>query len=104
MQEKTPMNDNLIAIEDRKGPYQPIFQRVMRMVPDRDRTDKKLQRLLAFRLLRDGEAETREFLIGEICKIIKCAYTGSLYNYLTDEDIRSECYSHRIPPEPPAAA
>ena len=98
------MADNLIAIEEMNGPYQTVFQRVMRMVPDRDRTDKKLQRLLAFRLMRDGEAEIREFLIREIRNIIRCAYTGSLYQYLTDEKIRAQCSSHLSPPEPPAVA
>jgi len=98
------MSNNLIAIEEMDGPYQGIFQRVMRMVPDRDRSDRKLQRLLAFRLLRDGESGTREFLIREIRNVIKCAYTGSLYDYLTDEKIRSECNSLIRPPEPPAGA
>jgi len=98
------MVDNLIAIEEMNGPYQTIFQRVMRMVPDRDQTDKKLQRLLAFRLLRDGESETREFLIREIRNIIRCAYTGSLYHYLTNEDVRAECGSPPSIPEPPAVA
>jgi len=98
------MADNLIAIEEMNGPYQTVFQRVMRMVPDRDRTDKKLQRLLAFRLLRDGESETREFLIREIRNIIRCAYTGSLYRYLTDKNIRDECGPQPSRPEPPAVA
>jgi len=98
------MKNNLIAIEEMDGPYQIVFQRVMRMVPDRDRSDRKLQRLLAFRLLRDGESETREFLIREIRDVIRCAYTGSLYDYLTDEKIRSECASLTRPPEPPAVA
>ena len=35
------MMDKIIAIEDRNGPFQPLFQRIMRMVPDKDKKDKK---------------------------------------------------------------
>ena len=50
------MSDKLINLEEQDGPFQDVFQRVMRMVPDRDKNDKNLQRLLAFRLKLDGEA------------------------------------------------
>ena len=40
------MSDKLIAIEEQDGPFQGVFQRIMRMVPDRDKSDKNLQRLL----------------------------------------------------------
>ena len=48
------MSDKLIAIGKEGGPFQTVFQRIMRMVPDRDKNDKSLQRLLAFRLKIDG--------------------------------------------------
>ena len=79
------MSDKLIAIEEKDGPYKAVFQRVMRMVPDRDKNDKNLQRLLAFRLRVDGEAALREYLIRKIREAIKCAYTGNLYNFLKDD-------------------
>ena len=85
------MTDKLIAIEEKDGPFQIVFQRIMRMVPDRDRNDKNLQRLLAFRLKIDGEAALSEYLIRKIREVIKCAYTGSLYEFLKDDTIKKEC-------------
>ena len=78
----------------------------MRMVPDRDKDDKNLQRLLAFRLRIDGEAALSEYLILKIRETIKCAYTGSLYNFLKDDIIEKECSSDKEgpDPEPPGAA
>ena len=49
------MSDKLITLEEQGGPFQAVFQRILRMVPDRDKNDKSLQRLLAFRLKIDGE-------------------------------------------------
>ncbi len=42
------MPDNVIAIEKFEGPFKKIFQNVMRMVPDRDKNDENLQRLIDF--------------------------------------------------------
>ena len=86
-------SNNLISLEEQSGPFQTIFQRIMRMVPDRDKNDKNLQRLLAFRLKIDGEAALSEFLIRKIRETIKCAYTGSLYDFLKDDLIEKECRS-----------
>ena len=100
------MFEKLITIEDQDGPFQALFQRIMRMVPDRDKDDKNLQRLLAFRLRIDGEAALSEYLILKIRETIKCAYTGSLYNFLKDDIIEKECRSDEDgpDPEPPGAA
>ena len=99
------MSDKLVTIEDLDGPYQPIFQRIMRMVPDRDKNDKNLQRLLAFRLRIDGEAALNEYLIRKIRETIKCAYTGKLYDFLKDDVIEKTCakYEEESDPEPPGA-
>jgi hypothetical protein len=51
------MSDKIISIEETEGTFKLALQRIMRMVPDRDRHDKKLQRLIAFRLKLDGEAK-----------------------------------------------
>jgi hypothetical protein len=91
------MKDNLITIENRKDPYWYLFQRVMRMVPDRDRTDPRLQRLLAFRLRRDGEAATHEYLIRKVRDRIRCRHEGSLYEFLKDDRAEIDCG----PPPPP---
>ena len=78
------MSDKLIIIEEQEGPFQTLLLRILRMVPDRDKKDKNLQRLLAFRLRIDGEAALSEYLIRKIRETIKCAYTGRLYNFLKD--------------------
>jgi hypothetical protein len=98
------MSDKLIAIEEESGPFQVVFQRIMRMVPDRDKNDKNLQRLLAFRLKTDGEAALSEYLIRKIRDMIQCAYTGGLYNFLKDDLIEKECGPNAEDPEPPGAA
>ena len=99
------MFEKLITIEDQDGPFQALFQRIMRMVPDRDKNDINLQRLLAFRLRIDGEAALSEHLIRKIRETIKCAYTGSLYNFLKDDLIEIECGSEaeEFDPETPGA-
>ena len=80
------------------------FQRVMRMVPERDKQDKKLQRLIAFRLRLDGEATLSEYLIKKIKEAIKCSYGGSLYNYLKDDIEARECEDTDLDDTPPSAA
>ncbi len=92
------MPDKVIAIENLEGPYRTIFQKVMKMVPDRDKNDKNLQRLIAFRLRTDGEAATREYLINKIRDIIQCGYTGSFYDFIKDDHKEREC---NLEPEEP---
>ena len=98
------MTDKVISIEDDEGPFQMVFQRVMRMVPDRDKHDKKLQRLIAFRLKIDGEAAISEYLISKIKEAIQCSYTGSLYDYLKDDIEARECEDPDVDDTPPGAA
>ena len=100
------MSDKLITIEAQDGPFQAVFQRIMRMVPSRDKNDQNLQRLLAFRLRIDGEAALIEYLIRKIRETIKCAYTGSLYEFLKDDLIEKQCLADKDEPdeEPPGAA
>jgi hypothetical protein len=81
-----------------------LLQRVMRMVPDRDKHDIELQRLLAFRLRIDGESATREFLIHKIRDMIQCSYTGRLYDFLKDDSASSACPPSASGPEPPEIA
>lgn len=101
---KTVMSDKVIAIEETEGTFQMALQRVMRMVPDRDRHDKKLQRLIAFRLKLDGEASLSEYLIHKIRDAIKCSYSGSLYDFLKDDLKQKECTGIDEDPAPPGAA
>ena len=100
------MAKKLISIEEQHGPFQTLLQRIMRMVPERDKKDINLQRLLAFRLRIDGEAALSEYLIRKIRETIKCGYTGNLYEFLKDDLIEKECsqVDEELEPEPPGAA
>lgn len=79
------MTEKIIALEELPGPLQSVLHSVLQMVPDRDKDDIHLQRLLAFRLRIDGEAALREYLMTQIRDAIQCAYTGSLYEFLKDD-------------------
>lgn len=98
------MTDKIIAIEQQEGPFQMAFQRILRMVPDRDKQDKKLQRLIAFRLRIDGEAKLSEYLVKKIKEVIKCSYSGSMYDYLKDDIIAKECEGPDTDEPPPGVA
>jgi hypothetical protein len=80
------------------------FQRIMRMVPERDKQDEKLQRLIAFRLRIDGEAKLSEYLVKKINEAIKCSYRGSMYDYLKDDIIAKECEGPDTDEPPPGVA
>jgi hypothetical protein len=76
--------DKVISIETMSGPYQMLLDNILRMVPDRDRGDVDLQRLLAFRLRIDGESATREYLMRKIRDMIQTAHKGRLYDFLKE--------------------
>lgn len=78
----TAMGSKIITLENRSGAFQMIFQRVMRMVPDRDKDDKRLQRLLAFRVQADGEAATCEYLMRHIRDYVRHPNPKSFYEFL----------------------
>jgi len=84
------MTRKIIAIEEKDGPRRAMLQNLMRMVPDRDRDDVSLQRLLAFRLHLDGEAALKEYLMAHIRAAAQCAYTGRLYDFLRDDPAARE--------------
>jgi hypothetical protein len=67
------MTQKVVAIEEKDGPLRAMLQNMMRMVPDRDRDDVNLQRLLAFRLRLDGEAALKEYLMTKIRAADQCA-------------------------------
>jgi hypothetical protein len=98
------MTEKIIALEELPGPFQTILQGIMRMVPDRDKDDLNLQRLLAFRLRIDGEAVLREYLVAKIRDAIKSAYTGSLYAFLKDDLTQKPAAGDTAPPPPPGQA
>lgn len=92
------MTGNVIAIEEREGPFQIVFQRLMRMVPDREKSNKNLQRLLAFRLKVDGEAATVEYLVRNIRDYIRCGNHGGLYEFLRNTGVADQCSPKSDPP------
>ena len=96
--------DKIITIEDDSGPYQIVLHNVMRMVPDKDRSDVALKRLLAFRLRTDGEGATRDYLVQQIRTMIQCAYTGRLYDFLKNDLQSRSCQPVDILPDPPDTA
>lgn len=98
------MSDKIISIEEQNGAFQTTFKRIMRMVPDRDKQDKKLQRLIAFRLHLDGEAATSEYLIKKIKDAIKCSYSGSLYDYVKDDLLEKTCFGDGLDDPPSSVA
>lgn len=80
----------IITIESLRGPLQDVLRNVMRMVPERDRKDINLQRLLAFRLRIDGEGATREFLMRNIRDMVQSTHQGRLYDFLRRSSRSSE--------------
>lgn len=98
------MTEKIISIDSGDGPHQMILQRICRMVPDRDKDDIDLRRLLAFRLRVDGEAATSEYLMRKIRDMIQCAFHGRLYDFLKDDTISSQCRSSNPDDGPPEIA
>ena len=96
--------DKIISIESVGGPHQLILKRIWRMVPDRDKDDLELKRLLAFRVRVDGEAATSEYLMCKVRDMIQCAFNGRLYDFLKDDAATSGCLPSAPPPDPPEIA
>lgn len=97
------MGEKIISVEHFHGPFQIIFQRVLRVVPDRDRKDDRLRRLVAFRLRNDGEAATSEYLMRNIRKFLHSRHNGRFYDFLTQGPGVLKKSAGREP-DPPGAA
>ncbi len=80
------MGAEIINLETSQGAHLLVLQRIMRMVPDRDKDDPELKRLLAFRVMTDGENVTKEFLMEQIRAMIMSSYSGSLLHWLLNHD------------------
>jgi hypothetical protein len=96
--------DKIISIESVDGPHQLILKRIWRMVPDRDKDDLELKRLLAFRVRVDGEAATSEYLMRKVRDMIQCAFKGRLYDFVKDDAAASGCQPSASLPDPPEIA
>jgi hypothetical protein len=76
-------------------------------VPDRDKGDKRLQRLLVFRLLHDGEAATCDYLMGHIRRYVRRpADSRSFYDFIVEHQRGGSRPASRPirDPDPPGAA
>ena len=98
------MTADIINIEDRDDDLHDTLERVLLLVPEKDKQDLNLQRIIAFRLKLDGESETRAYLVKKIEEIIQCAYTGSLYEFLKDDIQEKNCIAKQENPDPPDVA
>jgi hypothetical protein len=93
------MAAELISIEEALGGDTRMLIRLMRLVPDKDKDDDCLRRLVAFRLLKDGEKRTQAFLLAKIRKMIQSAYTGRLYDFIRDDSRLGDSAPTNDPPE-----
>jgi hypothetical protein len=98
------MGSKIITVENRAGAFQMVFRRVMRMVPDRDKDDKRLQRLLAFRVQSDGEAATCEYLMRHIRNYVRQPTPKSFYEFLRAGDTLGLAPTLLGDSDPPGAA
>ena len=98
------MDAKIITVENRQGTPRIILQRVLRMVPDRDKQDKRLQRLLAFRVRHDGEAATCEYLMRHIRRYVRHPDPRSFYEFLLKGQGDSGIEGRPRDPDPPGAA
>jgi hypothetical protein len=85
------MSDKLIKLEEHLGPLQASYERLLKMVPERDKDDTDLRRFIAFRLEVDGEASVSEYLVRKIREMIRCAYRGRFFEFIKDDVLEREC-------------
>jgi hypothetical protein len=104
LQNRRIMAADIINIQDRDDVLHALLERVMLLVPEKDKQDLNLQRIIAFRLKLDGETETRAYLVKKIEETLQCNYTGSLYEFLKDDIQEKKCASKKEHPEPPDIA
>ncbi len=93
------MPDNVIAMEELKGPLQAAFHRLMELIPRKQREDTFLQRLIAVRLKIDGEEATQDYIRRKIEQAFQCGYTGSLFDFFKDDFEESACAAKAIDPK-----
>jgi hypothetical protein len=96
------MGRKIINPENRSAGVQLILQRVLRMVPDRDRADRRLQRLIAFRLGVDGEEATSAYLVRGIRDYVSTPGAPAFYDFLMGR--RPSASGPPPDPDPPGAA
>lgn len=101
---KGSMHAKIIAIEERSGPHREMLERLLRMVPDKDRDDKNLLRLLAFRVQSQGESATAEFIMQAMREKIRGGFAGGLYAFLMASARQPNPSSMPVATDPPDIA
>lgn len=79
------MPEKVVALEQLEGVFQEDLMKLMILVPPKQKDDRNLQRLIAFRMKLDGFEVTRDYLVRKIREANKCAYEGRLYDYLKND-------------------
>ena len=85
------MPSNIIFPEGIEGPHHDAFIKLMALLPEEQRSDIKLQRLIAFRLKLDGEDLARAYILNKIEHAEACQYEGNLYDFMKDDKIEASC-------------
>jgi len=98
------MHAKIIAIEESSGPRRQMLERIVRMVPDKDRGDKNLLRLLAFRVQSQGESATAEFIMQAMREKIRRGFNGGLFAFLMANARQPNPSSTPVANDPPDIA
>ena len=95
------MTQKVIFPEEMIGEASLPFQRLMELVPAKERADIKLKRFLVFRMRIDGEETTRAFLMKGMEHARKSAFNGTLYEYLMEREKTIPGGDITVPVPPP---
>lgn len=93
------MAENIILPESLVGSDKLALERLMALLPPRDRSDLKLIRFLIFRMKIDGEKVTRGYILRKLEDIQRKGFDGSFYEFVGQgmgEDID---LSDTLPPD-----
>jgi len=93
------MTSNVISIDRLDAAQQEAFNRLMAVIPVRQREEMNLKRLIAVRLKLDGEEATKHYLLEKIEHAVRCGYSGSLFDFVKDDQEEIICDLMRENPE-----
>jgi len=85
------MGQKLYSIENLSGQDHDDLEKLLLLVPPKQRQDLQLRRLLLFRLLIDGFEITRSYMVDKTRAADRCGFSGRIYDYLKDDDIERSC-------------
>ncbi len=85
------MDNKVIEIKSSSDGSNKVVDELLKMLPENQRGDERLKRLIAFRLKLDGEGPTRDYLYRKMKHITACGFTGDLYDFLKDASQEEAC-------------